>query len=153
MMLQGHFVDTLLASNYRNPESTIYYLWSFMRGMTAPIFFTVTGLVFIFLLLRDGRPLMENKRVKKGLTRGLFLLYIGYLLKINFPALLTGYISPWVWTIDVLHVIGLALIGLIAVCAIREVVGGSLALWMLFFGAATFLIDPGVQRHRGAALL
>ena len=142
MMLQGHFVDTLLASNYRNPESTIYYLWSFMRGMTAPIFFTVTGLVFIFLLLRDGRPLMENKRVKKGLTRGLFLLYIGYLLKINFPALLTGYISPWVWTIDVLHVIGLALIGLIAVCAIREVVGGSLALLMLFFGAATFLIDP-----------
>lgn len=142
MMLQGHFVDTLLAETYRNPDSTLYYIWSFMRGMTAPIFFTVTGLVFTFLLLRDGRPLRENKRVKKGLKRGLFLLYVGYLLKINFPALFAGHLSSWVWTIDVLHIIGLALIGLIAVCAIRELVGGSLAVWMLVFGAGTFLIDP-----------
>ena len=66
MMLKGHFVDTLLAESYRSPESSLFHLWSFMRGMTAPIFFTVTGLVFIFLLLRDGRPIGKNERVKKG---------------------------------------------------------------------------------------
>ncbi|MEO0724110.1 MAG: acyltransferase family protein [Bacteroidota bacterium] len=142
MMLQGHFVDTLLAEQFRNPESTLYYVWSFMRGMTAPIFFTVTGLVFVFLLLRDGRPMRENTRMKKGIRRGFFLLYIGYLLKVNFPALLVGYLSPWILAIDVLHIIGLALIGLIAICALREFIGGSLVVWMLAFGAGTFLIDP-----------
>ena len=142
MMLQGHFVDTLLAEAYRDTSSSFYALWSFMRGMTAPIFFTVTGLVFTYLLLRDGRPLMENKRVKKGLHRGFYLLGIGYLLKINFPALLIAEISPWVWAIDVLHIIGIALIGIIVVVGIREFVGGSLAIWMLAFGTATFLIDP-----------
>lgn len=142
MMLQGHFVDTLLAEIYRNEASPLFYLWSFMRGMTAPIFFTVTGVVFTYLLLKDGRPLRENKRVNKGLRRGVFLLWIGYLLKVNFPALFFGFFSPWIWAVDVLHVIGLALIGLIAVCAIREVLGGSLVTWMLVFGAGTFLMDP-----------
>lgn len=113
-----------------------------MRGMTAPIFFTVTGLVFIFLLLRDGRPLPENSRVKKGLRRGLFLVGVGYLLKLNVPALFVGQISSWFWAIDVLHIIGLALIGLIAVYALREWIGGSLAIWMLAFGLGTFFIDP-----------
>lgn len=142
MMLQGHFVDTLLAEQYRTASSTVYYLWAFMRGMTAPIFFTVTGLVFCYLLLKDGRQMGENKRVKKGLRRGLYLVGVGYLLKINFPALLIGEISEWVWAIDVLHIIGVALIGLIGVCALREWIGGSLVIWMLGFGTATFLIDP-----------
>lgn len=141
-MLQGHFVDTLLAPTYRNAESSVYYLWSFMRGMTAPIFFTVTGLVFCYLLLKDGRPLHENTRVRKGLRRGLYLVGVGYFLKICFPALLIGQISPWVWTIDVLHIIGLALIGLIGVYWLKERIGGSLAIWMLAFGAGTFLVDP-----------
>lgn len=142
MMLQGHFVDTLLAESYRRPDSTLYYLWSFMRGMTAPIFFTVTGLVFVFLLLRDGRPVAENPRVVKGLRRGLYLLGVGYLLKLNLPGLLTGQIFPWFWAVDVLHVIGIALIALISVVALREWFGGSLGGWMLFAGAATFFMDP-----------
>ncbi len=142
MMLQGHFVDTLLAEAYRNTSSWLYYVWSFMRGMTAPIFFTVTGLVFTYLMLRDGRPFSENKRVKKGVKRGFYLIGVGYLLKINFPALLIGKIYPWVWAIDVLHIIGIALLAIIMVVALRELIGGSLAIWMLAFGAGTFLIDP-----------
>lgn len=142
MMLQGHFVDTLLAPAFRNPDSVVFATWSFMRGMTAPVFFTVTGLVFIYLLLRDGRPLSENTRVKKGLRRGLFLVGVGYLLKVNFPALLVGYISPWFWAADVLQVIGFALMALIGVAALRERVGGSLALWMLALGTGTFFLDP-----------
>lgn len=141
-MLQGHFVDTLLADTYRNAESSVFYLWSFMRGMTAPIFFTVTGLVFTYLLLKDGRPLRNNQRVKKGLRRGIYLLGVGYLLKVNFPGLLFGYVSPWIFTVDVLHVIGLALIALIVVCALRELLGGSILTWMLVFGTGTFMLDP-----------
>lgn len=141
MMLQGHFVDTLLAPAFRNPESIVYATWSFMRGMTAPVFFTVTGLVFVYLMMRDGRPLSENTRVKKGLRRGLFLVGVGYILKFNFLAIFVGYISPWFWTADVLQVIGFALMALVGVAALRERVGGPLALWMLALGTITFFAD------------
>ncbi|MCB0639746.1 MAG: DUF1624 domain-containing protein [Lewinella sp.] len=142
MMLQGHFIDTLLAEEFRQASSSLYSTWAFMRGMTAPIFFTVTGLVFVFLLLRDGRPVAENPRVRKGLRRGVFLVGVGYLLKINFPALLTFYISPWFWAVDVLHVIGLSLIALISVVALREWLGGNLGIWLLLAGVMTFFVDP-----------
>ena len=79
MMLQGHFVDTMLAYRFRDLENALYSTWFFMRGMTAPIFFTVTGLVFTFLLLRDGRPIKENERIRKGIRRGFFLIFLGYL--------------------------------------------------------------------------
>lgn len=141
MMLQGHFVDTLLAPAFRNPESIVFSTWSFMRGMTAPVFFTVTGLVFIYLMMRDGRPLSENTRVNKGLRRGLFLVGVGYLLKFNFLAFLKGYISSWFWAADVLQVIGFALMALVGVAALRERVGGSLTLWMLVLGTVTFFAD------------
>lgn len=39
MMLQGHFVDTMLAYQFRDLGNVIYSTWFFMRGMTAPIFF------------------------------------------------------------------------------------------------------------------
>ncbi|PSR14363.1 MAG: hypothetical protein DA408_19025 [Bacteroidetes bacterium] len=152
MMLQGHFVDTFLATAFRSPDSPLYVLWAFMRGMTAPIFFTVTGLVFTYLLLRDGRPLKENKRVKKGLRRGVQLVGIGYLLKLNFFGLLIGQIYPWVWTIDVLHIIGIALLSLIGVVALREKIGASLPLLMLAFGVGTFFMDPFFTENSWAHL-
>jgi len=142
MMLQGHFVDTLLAEPYRQADSWLYYCWSFLRGMTAPIFFTVTGLVFVYLLLRSGTAWSDNKRVGKGLRRGLYLIGVGYALKLCLPQLLSGHISSWFWATDVLHIIGLALICLVAIGSLREYLGGSLLLWMLLGGAVFFLVDP-----------
>ncbi|MDV7393489.1 heparan-alpha-glucosaminide N-acetyltransferase domain-containing protein, partial [Arthrospira platensis SPKY1] len=77
MMLQGHFTDTLLDVAYRDPNNLIYSTWLFMRGLTAPVFFFASGLIFVFLLLRDGRPFRQNERMLKGLRRGLSLIVIG----------------------------------------------------------------------------
>lgn len=142
MMLQGHFVDTTLAPVFRDPDNPIYASWKFMRGLTAPIFFTVAGLIFIFLLLRDGRPLLENERVRKGIHRGVMLIGIGYLLRINLFSLLTGYLSPWFFMLDVLHAIGFGLLALIGVYALREVLRGPLWLWYLVAGSLVFMVDP-----------
>ncbi|WP_372975027.1 heparan-alpha-glucosaminide N-acetyltransferase domain-containing protein, partial [Muriicola sp.] len=43
MMLQGHFVDGLLDPVYRDPGNGIYSVWRYFRGITAPVFFTVSG--------------------------------------------------------------------------------------------------------------
>ncbi len=120
MMLQGHFIYTLLSDTYRDPEHAWYAGWAFMRGMTAPIFFFASGLIFVFLLLQDTRPFQENERVRKGIRRGVQLILIGYLLRMCFPQLLTGYFSTEVLKIDVLHCIGLALLSLIGLFGLSQ---------------------------------
>lgn len=142
MMLQGHFVDTMLAYRFRDLENALYSTWFFMRGMTAPIFFTITGLVFTFLLLRDGRPIRENERIRKGIRRGFFLIFLGYLLKVNFPAFLTGWFYKSYPALDVLHNIGFALLTLIALYCLHLV--SKISLPFLYFGGGIFifLINP-----------
>jgi uncharacterized membrane protein len=142
MMLQGHFVDTMLAYRFRDLGNVIYSTWFFMRGMTAPIFFTVTGLVFTFLLLRDGRPIKENERIRKGIRRGFFLIFMGYLLKVNFPAFLVGWFYKSYPALDVLHNIGFALLTLIGLYCLHLVTKISLPLLYFGGGIFIFLINP-----------
>lgn len=109
MMLQGHFTDTLLSVEYRDLSHPVFATWSFMRGMTAPIFFFASGLIFVFLLVKSEKPFWENKRVPKGAKRGFQLILIGYLLRVNFPSLLSGNLHEGVLSVDVLHCIGISL--------------------------------------------
>ena len=58
MMLQGHFIDGLLDPIFRDPSSMVYSTWKYFRGITAPVFFTVSGFIFTYLL---DAPLIEPK--------------------------------------------------------------------------------------------
>ncbi|MCE2612289.1 DUF1624 domain-containing protein [Flavobacteriaceae bacterium D16] len=115
MMLQGHFVDGLLDNAFRDASSTTYQVWKYFRGITAPVFFTVSGFIFTYLLIRVPQKGFQNPRVKKGLRRGLQLLFIGYLLRLNVLGLFKGELYSSFFLVDVLHIIGLSLLGIIAV--------------------------------------
>ncbi len=142
MMLQGHFVDSLLAEVYRVPESAVYSTWFFMRGLTAPIFFTSSGIIFVFLLLKDGRPLGENIRVKKGLRRGIMLIALGYILKLNIFALLLLRFYDSFITVDVLHCIGIAILLLVGNYAISWKVPGLFPILLVVGGMSLFALSP-----------
>lgn len=142
MMLQGHFVHIMLDQNSRDLASPVYSIWAFLRGMTAPIFFTITGLVFVYLLLRKELPLKQNPRVRKGLLRGLQLIGIGYLLQINFFQFLSLDWSPHWWKVDVLHCIGLSLLCLIGLYALHQKAKISLPWLLGSIGAIIFLLEP-----------
>ncbi len=115
MMLQGHFIDGLLDPVFRDSSNTIYNIWLYFRGITAPVFFTVSGFIFTYLLIRVPQTGMQNPRVSKGIRRGLQLLAIGYLLRLNLGGLLKGQIYNGFYLIDVLHCIGLSILGLIGI--------------------------------------
>lgn len=115
MMLQGHFVDGLLDPVFRDPENGIYTVWKYFRGITAPVFFTVSGFIFTYLLVRVPESGWQNPRVAKGLRRGLQLLFIGYLLRLNFFGLFKGQIYDAFYLVDVLHIIGLSILGIIGI--------------------------------------
>ena len=111
MMLQGHFIDGLLDNAFRDDQNMAFSVWKYFRGITAPVFFTVSGFIFTFLLIRGENNGLENPRVKKGIKRGLELLFIGYLLRLNLFGLLSGEIYDSFYLVDVLHCIGLSISG------------------------------------------
>ncbi|WP_420322729.1 acyltransferase family protein [Flagellimonas sp.] len=113
MMLQGHFIDGLLDPIFRDKENMVFKVWLYFRGITAPVFFTVSGFIFTYLLIRVPQKGLENPRVKKGIRRGLQLLLIGYLLRMNLFGLLSGTIYDSFYLVDVLHCIGLSILVLI----------------------------------------
>ncbi len=110
MMLQGHFIDTLIDPVYRVDGHPLYETWLFCKGFTAPIFFTVTGLVLIYLIFRKEDPDYRDARIKKAFRRGFYLIFWGYLLRANFFGMMVGQIYREFWKIDVLHCIGIGMI-------------------------------------------
>ena len=113
MMLEGHFIDGLLDNAYRDDSNLIFNVWKYFRGITAPVFFTVSGFIFTYLLIKSPEKGFKNPRVKKGIKRGLELLLIGYLLRLNIFGLFIGEFYPAFYLVDVLHCIGLSLLGII----------------------------------------
>ncbi len=110
MMLQGHFVAGLLSDEYRVLDNPLFMAWRYLRGLTAPVFFTISGFIFTLLLERHRGKGWGNPRLKKGLFRGLKLIVIGYLLQLRLLWLLQGAINPTFNIVHVLQSIGLSLI-------------------------------------------
>lgn len=142
MMLQGHFIDTLLNPIFRNPNSLYYNTWSYFRGITAPVFFTISGLVFAYLLLRAYKKGDDKARIKKGLFRGLLLILIGYSLRINILNWLSGNFNSYVLVIDVLQCIGLSLIILVILHILLKKFQFLYAGILLLLGILIFVTEP-----------
>jgi uncharacterized membrane protein len=124
-MVQGHTIDTLLADNFRNPDNLIYATWHFLRGVTAPIFMFTAGIVFIYLFRLVQKPFNENPRVKKGIKRGLLLIFLGYLIR--YPtwtvfdfSQVSDYSMGVFLAVDVLQLIGFGLLALLALLYLSE---------------------------------
>jgi uncharacterized membrane protein len=142
MMLQGHFIDTLLENSYRDLDAKIFTIWSFFRGITAPTFFTISGLIFTYLLLKAKEKGLEKSRMRKGITRGFYLIGIGYFIRINFIDWLSGVFNPSILAVDVLQCIGLSLILTVTVfflCTKKVVL---FSITTLILGVLIFLLEP-----------
>ena len=142
MMLQGHFIDSLLQPIYRDKTNAIYNTWEYFRGITAPTFFTITGLVFVYLLLRAKSKNEDRFRIKKGFNRGLLLIGIGYALRFSFISLFQGKINMYFIVVDVLQCIGLSLILLIGLYLLTRKKETLFAIIMLLLGCIIFVTEP-----------
>jgi len=124
-MVQGHTIDTLLADNFRNTDNLIYATWYFLRGMTAPIFMFTAGTVFTYLFRLVNKPFSENPRIKKGIKRGLLLIFLGYLIR--YPtwtifdfSQVSDYSMEVFFGVDVLQLIGFGLLAVLTLLYLSE---------------------------------
>lgn len=151
MMLEGHFITLTLADEYRDTSQFFYGIWYFTKGITAPLFFTVSGIVFTYLLLRKEQPLWRNKRVKKGFRRVIELLFWGYLLQLNIVYLIKKLFSwdfeNWFSTYNqifhVLQCIGISIFCiLILFCIYKLIKVIPFSVYLGIAGMGVFLLKP-----------
>ena len=146
-MVQGHTVDVLLASDYRSDTYPIYFLWNFLRGMTAPIFMFSAGTVFTYLFRLVDEPFFENPRVKKGFYRFLLLVGIGYILRYpTFTVFDFSDVTQDHWdiffTVDVLHLIGFGLLFVLICAYVAEKLKLSDTIVFTFLALFFFIVTP-----------
>ena len=142
MMLQGHFIDTLLAPAYRDLSSLSYSIWSYFRGITAPTFFTISGLIFTYLMIKAKEKGQQNLRMRKGIIRGFFLIGVGYLIRIPLFAWITGHFSTYFLVVDVLQCIGLSLILVVVLYFISAKKTLIFSILTLISGFIIFICEP-----------
>ncbi|MBT8245622.1 MAG: DUF1624 domain-containing protein [Winogradskyella sp.] len=142
MMLQGHFIDSLLSPEHRDHSHVAYKIWSYFRGITAPTFFTISGLIFTYLLLKAKEKGTVKYRMRKGLNRGVMLIGIGYLLRMSLLSWLTGYFDTYFLVIDVLQIIGLSLIGIVGLYYICLKNARLFSILTLVLGCYIFVSEP-----------
>lgn len=139
MMLQGHFVDTFLMNEDR--IGPIHAVWKFCRGLTAPVFFTTSGVIVVYLLIRKVDFNYRSIRMKKAFWRGLEVLMWGYLLRFSFwPFFFNGELQKEFFRVDVLNCIGVGLLMLSAVFFISQHVNINVFRIFLFLIALSIFI-------------
>lgn len=133
LMLEGHFVDLTLGSEYRisqhftDPDFLAYDIWHSIRGYTSPMFLTMTGLIFVYLLtMTKSEGFINNKRIKKGFKRVIELLFWGYFLNPN------GF--------HILQCIGIGILGLLIVYGLFLLVK-FIPLWVWYFGVSLLIFS------------
>lgn len=150
-MVQGHTIDALLAPEFRSEQFTVYYLWNFMRGMTAPIFMFTAGTVFTYLFRLADEPFEKNPRVKKGFFRFLLLVAIGYLLRyptytlFDFSEVTQERLNIF-FAVDVLQLIGFGILIVMLSAFIAEKLKLSDTIIFSLIAVFFFLATPFVLK-------
>ncbi|QWX85057.1 DUF1624 domain-containing protein [Cellulophaga sp. HaHaR_3_176] len=152
MMLQGHFIDGLLNPAFRDHSNLFYSIWEYFRGITAPVFFTVSGFIFTFLLIKGDKTGFDNPRVSKGIKRGVQLILIGYLLRLNIWGLLIGQIYDSFYFVDVLHCIGFSLLGIIFLYVLTTNFKKLFPVILISITLLLFIFEPNYKQLTHAYL-
>jgi len=148
LMLEGHFTGAALANQYRNTDYFLYNFWYNLHGLTSPLFFSVTGLVFVYLLTgtKSSEPFLQNSRVKKGFNRVSMLLFWGYLIQLNLWDICksiyygTKFHLEWFAAFHVLQSIGVGIFFLLIVYGIHLILKKGDIHWYYLIAALLLFI-------------
>lgn len=147
LMLEGHFTGAALANEYRKDDYLLYKIWHNIHGLTSPLFFTVTGVIFVYLLsVNNTLPYFHNSRVKKGFKRVLELLFWGYFIQLSLWSIIQSFYYgskfhlEWFYAFHVLQSIGVGIFFLLVIYGIFKWINkGALHWYYLVSGLLLFV--------------
>lgn len=148
MMLEGHFTGAALANQYRDDSNWLYALWHNLHGLTSPLFFTTSGLIFVYLLTgaKSEQTFLENERVRKGFKRVLELLFWGYAIQLSIHTIGkdiyygSEWHLDWLYAFHVLQSIGIGIFLLLALFGLKKTLKVGAMHWYYLLSALAILI-------------
>ena len=147
LMLEGHFTGAALANEYRKDDYLLYKIWHNIHGLTSPLFFTVTGVIFVYLLsVNNTLSYFHNSRVKRGFKRVLELLFWGYFIQLSLWSIIQSFYYgskfhlEWFYAFHVLQSIGVGIFFLLVIYGIFKWINkGALHWYYLVSGLLLFV--------------
>ncbi len=155
MMLEGHFTGAALDWKYRDTDYLLFKGWHLLHGLTSPLFFTVTGLIFVYLLIgsRQDVSFWKNVRVRKGGRRVLQLLFWGYFIQLNLWVIAksiyygTEFHMDWFYAFHVLQSIAVGLLFVISIYGVYRLLKFGKLHWYYFIAGVIMLIFYSWMKH------
>lgn len=80
LMMVGHALDALVRPDQLDVTQPPWSYWHWWRGITAPIFLTISGMLFSLTLSRNEHGRVEGHILRRRVLRAVQLVAIGYLL-------------------------------------------------------------------------
>jgi hypothetical protein len=147
LMVEGHFTGAALANEYRIDDYLLYKIWHNIHGLTSPLFFTVTGVIFVYLLsVNNTLSYFHNSRVKKGFKRVLELLFLGYFIQLSLWSIIQSFYYgskfhlEWFYAFHVLQSIGIGIFFLLVIYGLFKWINkGALHWYYLVSGLLLFV--------------
>jgi uncharacterized membrane protein len=144
-MIQGHTLDVLLSPAYR--QGILFEGWLFLRGLTAPVFFILSGVSFTLSSVRGWDDYVQPSwKLLRRLGRFAFFVLLGYAM--HLPALRPRdfqHVDAAGWQgwfqVDVLECIGVTLIAL-QVLVLLTRTPERFAQWSLGLSGGVILLTP-----------
>jgi hypothetical protein len=146
MMIQGHTIDALIQPDSFSLTVFPWNLWDFLRGLTAPVFLTVSGAVQVFANKRLDDGSLPQSKIARRFRTALILIGIGYLLV--FPAEKI-YDLPFIevkywqvfFQVNILQVFGISLLMVLGLFLLTKN-DNQLGVSALVCGFSIFFLSP-----------
>ena len=154
LMIEGHFTGSALSKDYQNDSYLLYTIWHNIHGLTSPLFFTITGVIFVYLLSADNSAsFFKNERVKKGFRRVLELIFWGYFIQLNLWSISKSiyygskFSLDWFYSFHVLQSIGIGIFFLLLIYGVFKWIKKGSLYWYYLIGGIAMFICYGYMRH------
>lgn len=141
LMLEGHFTGAALSNAYRKEDFLLFKIWHNIHGLTSPLFFTVTGVVFVYLLSANNDiAYFNNIRVRKGFKRVGQLIFWGYFIQLNIWGIIqsiyygSAFHLEWFYAFHVLQSIGVGILFLLLIYGVYKWINKGALYWYYLIG-------------------
>lgn len=119
LMMQGHVLDALVSQSYIDVSVFPWSKWHALRGVTAPLFLMVSGVVHVFAAKRGDDGHVRQDILQRRMRWALTIIGVGYLM--HFPAnriwdvpFIDAAAWPQFLSVNILHLTGAAMLMLVA---------------------------------------
>ncbi|MDA3843897.1 MAG: heparan-alpha-glucosaminide N-acetyltransferase domain-containing protein [Candidatus Kapabacteria bacterium] len=157
MMIQGHTIYALGDPAEFDISTFPWNIWHSLRGLTAPVFLVISGIVSVFANRRDESGRIPKQIIYKRLRVAGLIMFIGYWMMFPASTLIDMFfieqsIIDRFLQVKILRVIAITLFALTGLFALTRSYK-SMGITSLIIGIAIIAVSPWAMKYDWFAVL